>query len=326
MKVIYGTLPSKRIRCVVTIGAFDGIHRGHQFILHTVVKEAKKLKALSLVITFDILPQQFFRKNPSLNSWRSPKPFLGCLSDVSQRTALIRSLGLDYLWFLKTDRRLLELPPRDFIDYVNGRFQIGLLIVGEDFRFGVGSSGDVGRLQEFAREYRFGLKVLKKRRKNKTIISSSLIRSLIAKGKLNEASCLLGRLFSLKGTVARGRRLGSRLNFPTANIVPSDFVLPSRGVYASYVFLDSKAYVAVVNIGTKPTVTSSRKTTLEAHIVDFRGNILGRTVEVVFLEKLRNERKFPSLQALTLAIQRDLERTTAKYGSPLKKHAQLIVP
>ncbi len=318
MKVIYSKLPSKRTPCVATIGVFDGIHRGHQFILKKLTAAAKKNKCHSLAITFDVLPQQFFARNPSLNSWQLKKPFLGCLTDDGQKTPIMRSFGIDYLWYLKTQKSLLELSPHDFIAYVNKYFYIKRLIIGEDFRFGRGGKGDVKYMRKLAKEYNFTVSVVKKRRKGNEAISSSRIRGLVGLGKLQEVAELLGRPFSLRGTVCRGRRLGTQLKIPTANIYPFDYITPARGVYTACVFFKGKAYTAVANVGIKPTVSRSKKTTIEVHMINFRGNILGKVIEVIFLEKIRNERKFSSLTSLKAAIEGDIKLATSKCSiSPL---------
>ena len=147
MRVICEKLPSRRKKCVATIGVFDGIHLGHQHILAKTKEEAQKSKLSSLVITFDILPQQFLHKNITPSGRKSRKDFLGYITNFEQKTDFIRKLDMSYLWFLRTNHRLLELSPKDFIDHIYMHFEIKKLIVGEDFHFGFEGKGDLAYLK-----------------------------------------------------------------------------------------------------------------------------------------------------------------------------------
>lgn len=316
MKVIYKKLPSKRTNCVATIGTFDGIHKGHKFILAKVKAKAKKTKVKSLVITFDTAPQQFLRRAHLHNAWPSTKTFSGVICDLEQKIRLIQPLDVDYLWFLKTNRRLLEFKPEQFLNYIFGYFAIKELIVGEDFRFGYAGRGDITYLKTVAKTRGFRLTVLTKTRVKRRPISSSLIRQYVRAAKLKQIKQFLGREFSLKGKVVKGRGVGKLLSFPTANIFSADFVVPAKGVYAGYVILGSKKYLAAINIGQSPTLTTRRKCLVEVHIIKFNKNILGKTIEIVFLERLRNERKFANRTALKSAIAKDILAITSKYSIP----------
>lgn len=315
MRVIFNRLPFKRVRCIATVGVFDGIHLGHQFILKKVKETARKKGIDSLLITFDIPPQQFLSKKNLLHHRRPEKAFAGSLTVRDEKTALISSLGIDYLWFLKTKKSLLNLSARGFINYIQRYFKIEKLIVGEDFRFGHRGRGDLKILKLLANKHRFELSVIKKKSKNKKVISSSLIRQLIQKGKLSQAKQLLGRCFSLNGKVVKGRGIGSKLGFPTANISVSDYVTPAYGVYAAYVILGKKTYLSAINIGMLPTFGKVKGLVMEAHILNFKKNILGKPIKIVFLERLREEKKFSSSKALASAISKDIKQVTAKYSA-----------
>lgn len=315
MRVIFNRLPFKRVRCIATVGVFDGIHLGHQFILKKVKETARKKGIDSLLITFDIPPQQFLSKKNLLHHRRPEKAFAGSLTARDEKTALISSLGIDYLWFLKTKKSLLNLSARGFINYIQRYFKIEKLIVGEDFRFGHRGRGDLRILKLLANKHRFELSVIKKKSKNKKVISSSLIRQLIQKGKLSQAKQLLGRCFSLNGKVVKGRGIGSKLGFPTANISVSDYVTPAYGVYAAYVILGKKTYLSAINIGMLPTFGKVKDLVMEAHILNFKKNILGKPIKIVFLERLREEKKFSSSKALASAISKDIKQVTAKYSA-----------
>jgi len=316
MKVIYKKLPSKKFEFVATIGVFDGIHRGHQHILRKTRKTAEESNIHSLVITFDLAPQQFLHKQDLHNSWRVTKVFPGALCDFTQKVNLVRSEGIDCLWFLKTSRRLLELKPAGFLNYILGHFKIKQLIIGEDFRFGYAGRGDVFYLSQAAPRYGFKLSVIPKIKFSRKIISSSLIRQKILAADFKKAKLFLGRDFCLRGQVVRGKGLGKSLDFPTANISSGNYLLPPRGVYAAYLILENRKYLAAVNIGKTPTLKLSPACTVEAHLINFNKNILGKTVEIIFLDKIREERKFFNRTALQAAIGKDIRRIASKYSIP----------
>jgi len=315
MKVISNKLPSRRVKSVATVGVFDGVHLGHQFILKK-VKEAAQGKGLSsLLITFDILPQQFLNKKKLLHHRRPEKAFIGSLTNKFEKSDLVNSLGIDYLWFLKTKKSLLELSAENFIDYIQRYFNIEKLIVGEDFRFGHKGRGDLNDLKNLAAAHRFDLSIIKKITKSKKTVSSSLIRQLIQNGKVDQVNKFLGRYFSLEGKVVSGKGIGKKLGFPTANIFSFDYVIPDSGVYAAYVILNKKKYLAAVNIGLRPTVSKSKNTIIEAHIIDFKRNILDKTIKIIFLERIRKEKKFVSFEALRAGIAKDIKHLTSKYSA-----------
>lgn len=315
MKVIFNSLPLKRVKCIATVGVFDGIHLGHQYILKKVRDAAKAEGLASAVITFDILPQQFLTNRRLKLHCRPEKTFIGCLTDQEQKRALISSLGLDYLWFLKTKESLLKLSAQDFINYIQKYFKIERLIVGEDFRFGHRGGGDLKDLRKLGSKYKFQLSTIKKRVKNKKVISSSLIRKFIQQSQLKEAKELLGHNFSLTGKVFKGKGLGRRLGFPTANIYAGKYVTPAAGVYAAWVIFKKKTYLAAVNVGFRPTLLKTSQPIIETHILNFGKNILGKTIKIVFLAKIRKEQKFSSPQALAAAISKDLAFLTTKYSA-----------
>jgi len=320
MKVIYKKLPSRKIDCVATIGLFDGVHRGHQSILRRVKETARKSKSRSLVITFDIAPQQFSIEQGFHNSWRWTKAFPGALSDFSQKISLIKAENIDHLWFLKTNFHLLELKPAEFLNYILRCFKIKELIVGEDFRFGYAGRGDVFYLSQVAAHYGFKLSVVPKLKLGREPISSSLIRQKILAANFKKAKLFLGRNFSLRGKVVRGKGLGKSLGFPTANISSGSYLLPPRGVYAAYAVLGKQKFLAAVNVGKNPTLKSSaenRRCFIEAHLINFHKNILGKTLEIIFFKKMREERRFPNLAYLRSAIAKDIRKIASKYSISL---------
>lgn len=326
MITICDKLPSKKIKCVAAIGTFDGIHPGHRFILKKLKKSAARRKISSLVISFNIAPTHYLGRKHVSNSWKARKKFKGYITDVADKISLIGSEGIDYLWLLKTSRFLLRLPAEGFVAYIKKYFDIKEIIIGGDFRFGYKGRGNAGYLADLSRQYGFKVSVVNKRRRNKKIISSSLVRSQIAAGRVASATKLLGRDYLIKGRVVKGRGIGRTIGFPTANISLSDYILPSAGVYAAWVYLGSKRYLAAANIGRRPTITREGKVNLEAHIINFKGNILHRAIKVAFLEKIRNERKFASRRKLKAAISRDVKEITAKCSARRLRLPQPLVP
>jgi len=315
MKVIYKKLPSKRKSCIASVGVFDGVHLGHQFILKKVISEAKRQNIPSLVITFDVPPKKFLN-NKSAASGKSKDIFKGYITDFKQKADILRFMGFDYVWFLKTGKTLLNLSAENFIAYVLRYFDLKKLIVGEDFRFGYQRRADLETLRSLCAKYGFKLSVLKKIKKNTQVISSSRVRELIQSGKLEEAAKFLGRYFSLEGRVIKGKGIGTKLGFPTANLFVCDHIIPSDGVYSAYVMIGRRIYLGAVNIGARPTLSDTKKSLIEVHVINFKENILGKKIEIIFLDTIRKERKFSSLTELEAAIKKDIDFITSKYGIP----------
>lgn len=319
MKATCAKLPSKKKRYTAAIGIFDGIHTGHRFILEKLKKQAHLRNRAPLVITFSIPPQQFLNKDLISHGHRIRKKFLGCLTGPKQKKSFIKDLGINDVWFLKTNQGLLKMPAEDFINYIRGNFKIEEFIVGDDFRFGYAGRAGVSCLKSLALKKGFKARIINKKRKDKKIVSSSLIRELVMKGELKEAEKFLGREFSLEGKVSGGNKMGSKLGFPTANIYSLDYVTPPEGVYAARAAVGKREYLAAVNIGKRPTITRAKKAVIEVHIINFNKNILGKTLQVTFLKKLREEKKFSSKALLKKAIRKDLDYITSKYSVPPPK-------
>jgi riboflavin kinase / FMN adenylyltransferase len=297
MKLIYKNLPFNRIDgCMVTIGVFDGVHLGHQYILNKIKRQAKKKKKFSLVISFDIPPEKVL----------SPKKkFKGYLTDYKQKISLIESLGIDYLWLLKTELNLLQLSADKFLSYINKYFLIDEMIVGDDFRFGIKAETGSSQLSQLAKRYGFGLKIIDKKSFSGIRISSSLVRELIKSSKIKQVKKLLGKNYTLKGKVIKGKGIGKQLGFPTANLDTFDYVLPKQGVYAAYSRVGDIDFLAAVNIGKKD---------FEVHLLNFSKEILNDTIEVTLLEKIRDESNFQSKNHLVKQIQKDIQTITSKYS------------
>ncbi|MBU2102506.1 MAG: bifunctional riboflavin kinase/FAD synthetase [Candidatus Omnitrophota bacterium] len=306
--ILHSDFPHKKIPCVATIGVFDGIHRGHQHILKEVVTQARGRGIASLMVTFDVPPQRLLKKE-----------FAGTIMNFDQKKTCLTRTGIDYVWFLRTTDRLLGLSAQNFLIHLLRHFSIKLLCVGEGFRFGRGSHADSVTLDRLARRYGFALEVIKKRTMRGRVVSSSLIRRAIEAGNFSTARRFLGRDYIVAGRVVRGRGIGRTLGFPTANIICEDYVIPKTGVYAAVVRANGRLYRAAVNIGTHPTVVPLSRRIVEAHCLDFHGSLTGHTIEILFIKRMRDERKFPSRARLVQAINKDVEKIKRNYSFRGKK-------
>jgi riboflavin kinase/FMN adenylyltransferase len=253
----------------VALGFYDGMHRGHQQVVRTLAYLSAERGLRSCVYTFDAHPSTVIagRENPE-----------GYLCGMDERLRLIGESGPDEIYLQRFDRDLAGMEEEDFlsgilIDLLDAR----LVVIGYDFRFGRGRSGDAVTLQHWAQGHGIEVVVVDAFSLGGAIVSSTLIRRLVAQGKVEEASALLGRDYSLTGTVSPGRRLGSRLGFPTANIsVPGGRVAPATGVYASRTRLDGQVYESVTNVGTRPTVDDGdTRLVIESFLLDRSGDFYG---------------------------------------------------
>jgi riboflavin kinase/FMN adenylyltransferase len=313
MRVIYQNLPSKRISCVTTLGVFDGVHTGHQLILKGVKKNAQRCRALSCVITFDRLPEEVLHTS---SNYQHISHIPGFLTSMSEKTRLLASFGLDYIWFLKTTPSLLRLSAQEFIKFIVRYLRIKEFIVGEDFRFGYLGKGDISFLKHIGQKNNFAIHVVKKRKIKGHIVSSSLIRTLVAKGAFKKARTYLGHDYSLEARVIPGKGLGNKLGFPTANLSTKGYLIPGQGVYATRVRALGKTYIGAVNIGRSPTAGVGSGVLTEAHIIGFRGRLVNKTIIVTFLDKIRNEKKFSTLAHLAEAIHKDVNFISRNYHLP----------
>lgn len=291
MKVIYGLRGIKKYRKpVVALGVFDGMHRGHRRILEAVVDKARRIKGRSMVVTF----------------WPDPHREKSLYS-LEHRLRLIESIGIDVCIVIKFNRTFSGISAENFIkDILVKKIGAQYIYVGRNFKFGKTARGDFRTLDKLSPCYNFKLKVFGLIKIDNQPISSTHIRRLITKGKLDTAQKLLGRAVSILGTVIRGSSLATRLGFPTANINPHHEVLPPSGVYAVSVFLENKNFKGVCYIGAKPTFKKRIGKHIEVYIFNFHQDIYGKYLEIQFIKKIRNERKFASPQSLARQVKKDI--------------------
>lgn len=275
---------------VATIGMFDGVHLGHRSVVSLVVGQAAERGWASAVITFARHPQTVLHPD-------SPVPLL---MSVDRRISALAETGVDYTVLLDFDRQLASLGAAEFLQQIYNKYSVRRLIVGYDHRFGHNRSDTFDDYVDYGR--RIGIDVV---RAPEFVgagahISSSAIRRLIAEGDVVDAERLLGSRYSLSGTVVEGNRLGRTIGFPTANIQPAEphQLIPAAGVYAVVVRLGDTAYRGMLNIGTRPTVDRSGRTTIEVNIFDFADDIYGKTLTVEFVQRVRAERRLSSVDSL----------------------------
>ena len=293
--------------CVATIGKFDGVHLGHQLILDQLKQKAEQFGLPSLVILVEPHPEEFFAQDADSCPAR--------LTILQEKIELLESFGIDFVFQLKFDQQLSELSAEDYItDILVGGLGVKSFIVGNDFRFGHQRKGNFELLIEAGKQYGFEVVETAAYERNGHRISSTYIREQLAKADFTLVEQLLGRPYSIKGEVVRGKQLGTDLGFPTCNIKPQRLRIPLHGVYACEVRLVDRYRPAAVNIGYRPTVTESGEALLEAHILDFNEDLYGKTIEVIFRQKIREETKFSGLEELKRHISADVEQVRELFG------------
>ena len=290
--------PGSRKTCVA-IGMFDGVHLGHQQVIRQTIEDARQHECIAVAITFDRHP----------NSVVAPERNPPLIYSLSQKLRVIESLGIDTTWLIRFDQTFSEIPGEAFIRGLARDFgEIHSLCVGSAFTFGHKRSGNVALLNRLGQELNFIVHGLSSVSLDGKTVSSTRIREAIGAGNLDAASQMLGRTYSLASKVIGGDQLGRQLGFPTANLDPADLVIPPNGVYAAHAHVQGRLHRAVVNIGTRPTLQNPQpKLQVEAHLLDVSADLYGQEMEIAFVEKLRDEQKFSSTEALQKQIQRDIE-------------------
>lgn len=275
---------------VVTLGVFDGVHRGHRRILKAVVRQAKKIHGTSIAFTFSVHPQG--------------KSYLYSLE---HRLSLIEECGIAVCIVVNFSSAFSRLCAGDFVKKILvAKIGARYVYVGENFRFGKDARGNVTALKKLAKDYGFKLRVHKLVSKDAQAISSTYIRRLITKGNLKKAEEFLDHPVSVLGRVISGSALARKLGFPTANINPHHEILPPAGVYLAEVLLEKKRFKGICYIGSRPSLEKSLPKHVEVYIFNFRKDIYGKDLQIYFRKKLRNEKKFASLKDLAVQVKKDI--------------------
>lgn len=283
----------------LSIGVFDGVHRGHRMLIDRLIDEARARSLGTGIITFHPHPVTVVR--PDI-------PF-SYLDSLEHRVELIRTLGVDFVSVLRFTSELQQVSALDFVRLLVEETEMRLLVVGEDFHLGRGREGDTTRLAEFGRELGFEVVALPLLRNEAESVSSTRIRNALSAGEMDEVTELLGRPYSLRGPVLAGDARGHDLGFPTINIgVSADRALPADGVYVTRALVGESTYQAVSNIGTRPTFDGGERR-VETHLLEFNGDLYGVVARIELLHRLRGEVKFDGIDALVRQIALDVEAT-----------------
>ena len=283
---------------IILIGNFDGLHLGHQK-LFTLAKKYKKKHSLKIgVLTFEPMPKMYFNKD--INNFR--------ISNQKQKITLLNKFNVDFVIIKKFNKEFSKTKSIDFIEKIlKKKLKAKFIFVSNNFRFGNKREGDVKQLIKYEKIYNYRIIKPTPLIKEKKIVSSSLIRNYLQKGKLIKANNLLNRKWSIEGKVQKGKQLGKKIGFPTANIDIKDYVLACPGVYAVRVKMknNSKIYKGIANLGYRPTF-NEKKLLLEVHLFNFSGNLYDKDLLVEFLKFIRKEKKFKNMDQLKKQIKTDL--------------------
>jgi riboflavin kinase / FMN adenylyltransferase len=282
----------------LAIGVFDGVHRGHRAVISTAARHAEEAAGTAVVVTFDPHPAKFLRPE------QSPR----LLTATQHKIALIRALGVSHLLVLKFDRELAATAPTDFVrQLVAAARPLREICVGQEWSFGKDRAGNLALLKELGAQLGFHVVGVEPVTSNGTIVSSTEIRRAVEAGDFESAARMLGRDYTILGTVEEGKHLGRGLGFPTANLSAHSEQFPPNGVYAAEGMLDGQTVQGVVNLGVRPTVADGPpQRVLEFHLFDLDRDLYGKEIELRFLRYLRPERKFENLAALREQIARDV--------------------
>ncbi|MBQ1059962.1 bifunctional riboflavin kinase/FAD synthetase [Micromonospora sp. C41] len=297
----YEAAPGGWGRSVVTIGVFDGVHRGHQATIGHTVARARELGVKSVVVTFDPHPAEVVR----------PGSHPAVLTEPARKAELIEALGVDVLCVVPFTVEFSRLPPEAFVhDVLVEHLHAALVVVGDNFRFGHRAAGDVPLLERLGRTFGFAVEGAPLVAEAGTVFSSTYIRSCVDAGDVGAAAAALGRPHRVEGVVVRGDQRGRELGYPTANLLTHRYAaVPADGVYAArLVRRDGEPLAAAVSIGTNPTF-SGRERRVEAYALDFTGDLYGERLALDFVAHLREQRTYDAIEPLVAQIAEDVERT-----------------
>jgi len=300
MKIFHGTENANILRpTVLTLGVFDGLHLGHQRIMQTVVERAKSAKAVPTAITFDPHPRAVLH----------PETAPPLLQTLDQRLANLEFLGIEQAIVVKFDTEFAAQPAEDFLsNIVHDRLQACEVYLGQGFAFGKNRGGNIDLLRTMGEKLGFVADEVEEVRLRSRRVSSSSVRELLAAGRINLARRMLGRPYGVEGVIIRGNRRGHTIGFPTANLKPHNRVIPRYGVYATATLIDGIWRKSITNIGVRPTFENDAEPSIESYIFDFDSDLYGAVLRVRFLHRIRDERKFNSIDELKAQIERDSTR------------------
>jgi len=284
----------------LAIGVFDGVHRGHQAVISTSAAHARSANGTPLVVTFDPHPEKVLRPHAA--------PHL--LTATQHKIALIRNLGVAHLLVINFDKKFAATPPEEFVrELVTHSKPLREICVGHEWSFGKDRRGNLDLLNDLGGQFDFNVVAIQPVKLSGAVVSSTAIRQAIEQGHLDKAAEMLGRPYTILGTVVEGDGLGKTIGFPTANLSAHSEQFPPNGVYVADAWLDGALYHGVVNLGYRPTVSKDRSNRiLEIHLFDFNRDIYGQDVELRFVQYLRPEKKFATLDVLVRQIEADVQQ------------------
>jgi len=298
MLLTHGACDATLPPVALTIGNFDGIHRGHQAMLARLVDEARKRALVSCVLTFEPHPREFF----------APRSAPTRLASLREKFELLAAHKVERVHVQRFTGSFAALEPEAFVERVLAkRLKARWLLIGEDFRFGAKRAGDLALLKGLAGRYGYEVEIMPAVTRAGARVSSSAVRTALASGDLASAEALLGRPYSISGRVVHGRKLGRKLGFATANVQLNHNRPPLTGIYAVRVHGIGAARSGVASLGVRPTITASGRAVLEVHLFDFSDDLYAAHVTVEFLHKIRDEEKYSDLDELKAQIARDCE-------------------
>lgn len=288
---------------VVTIGNFDGIHKGHIKLIKEAVKEAKTKNYKSVVFTFENHPMRYFRADSIKH-----------IITNEEKVKIFKDLGVDIVFMIPFDEYMTKISATDFVKTIlHEKLKCKMVIVGHDFTFARNKEGNASLLESLGKKYNMKVKVIEPIKIKGRRVSSSYIRNLINNGNVSEIKDFLGRNYFLEGEVIHARKIGRTIGFPTANLKAEDkLIIPKNGIYAVKVYIKNKVYYGATNIGYNPTV-NGKALSIETNIIDFDEEIYGEIIKVEFLDRIRDEKKFNSLDELKSQLRKDVNFVYKKY-------------
>ena len=317
MRLFHGTENAEILRpTVLTLGVFDGLHLGHQLIMKTVVERARAAAAVPTVITFEPHPRSVLH----------PESAPPLLQTFDQKIEAMGVLGIEQTIVIHFDRAFSQIRAEDFLrDVVVHRLQAKEVYLGRGFFFGHNREGNIDLLRRVSEQLGFVADEVPEVRLHDKRIGSTRIRELLLEGRVNLARRMLGRPYGVEGPVVRGAARGNQLGFPTANIHPRNRVIPRGGVYVTATLIEGQWRRSITNIGTRPTFDDARGISVETHVLNWTGDLYGDVVRVRFLHRLRDEKKFGSIDELKAQIARDVARVENYFARTGVKSSLAIV-
>jgi riboflavin kinase / FMN adenylyltransferase len=283
----------------LAIGVFDGVHLGHQAVISTSAEDARSANGTPIVVTFDPHPEKILR----------PEGAPHLLTATRHKIALIRGFGVAHLLMITFDKQFAATEPEDFVQQlVKYSNPLREICVGHEWAFGKNRRGNLELLKQLGTKFDFNVVGIPQVSVNGELVSSTTIRRAVETGDLARAAAMLGREYTILGTVVRGDDLGKKIGFPTANLTAHNEQFPPNGVYLAQAKFDGAVYPGVINLGYRPTVSREKERVLEIHLLDFDRDIYGKDLEVRFIQYLRPEKKFENVEALSHQIDLDVRR------------------